>query len=66
MMKNYACIIITALIAFSSCERTVKIMDIISEDSISAIKNTDIEIQGDEICMISTGSNEMGISIKKI
>ena len=64
MIKNYAYIIITALIAFSSCERTVKIMDIISEDSISAIKNTDIEIQGDEICMISTGSNEMGISIK--
>ena len=63
-MKRYACVIVAAVLAVCSCEKTVKIMDVISDDAISALRTTDVEVVGDEIVMISTGTNEMGVSIK--
>ena len=54
-MKRYACVIVAAVLAVCSCEKTVKIMDVISDDAISALRTTDVEVVGDEIVMISTG-----------
>ena len=63
-MKNYVWVIAAAILAVCSCEKTVRIMDVIPDDSISALKTTDVEVVNDEIVMISTGTNEMGVSIK--
>lgn len=63
-MKNYVWVIAAAILVVCSCEKTVRIMDIISDDSISALKTTDVEVVNDEIVMTSTGTNEMGVSIK--
>ena len=52
-MKNYVWAIAAAILAVCSCEKTVRIMDIISDDSISALKTTDVEVVNDEIVMIN-------------
>jgi len=62
-MNKYALILVTVL-SVCGCGRTVRIMDVVSDDCISPLKNTEVEVCDNEITMISTGTNDMGVSIK--
>ena len=62
-MKKYVWIVALAF-ALCACEKTVRIMDVVSDDSISALRTTEVEVEGDRIVMTSLGTNEMGVSIK--
>lgn len=62
-MKNSLWAIIVAAMAVCACERTIKVMDVVSEDSVSALRNTEIKVEADEIVMTSTGANDMGVLI---
>ena len=64
MMKKNILSVVAAVLALCGCERTVRIMDVVSDDSISALKTTEVSVEGGKIVMTSLGTNEMGVSIK--
>ena len=62
-MNKYA-LILAAVLSICGCGHTVRIMDVVSDGCITPLKNTEIEVCDNEITMVSTGTNDMGVSIK--
>lgn len=49
---------------FCSCERTIRVMDVITDDCVVAMNDTKVENSGDALTLVSTGTSTMGVSIK--
>jgi hypothetical protein len=56
---------ILAIMTASSCERTIRILDVVPENCITAMNETKVVKEGDELVLVSTGANTMGVSIKQ-
>lgn len=53
-----------AIMTFCSCGRTIRVLDVVPDECIAAMNDTQVEKFGNELVLVSTGASTMGVSIK--